>query len=95
MSAGTVTINNVCYKAPSGDDALKATGDVALMGMSMIGILLNCVCVLLFGYLMTTSESLLIKVMVACCASSLVSSIYKYWTAKSDLDTIKSKMTPC
>jgi hypothetical protein len=92
--SSTLTINNVCYKV-SGSDALQVSGDVAMMGMSMMGIVVSCICVLLFAFLMTTSQSFVIKVILVCCASSLANSIYKYFTVKGDLDTLKSRMAPC
>lgn len=88
-SSATVNINGTCYTGSPGD-TFQAFGDSAKMGMSIGGIILTCICCSLFAYMATTSTSALPKIMAVCCICSLVSSIWQYFNAKMDIDSLKT-----
>ncbi len=84
----TVTINNTCYTGSPGD-TFKAFGNSATMVTSIVSIILTCICCSLFVYMATTSTSVLPKIMAACCICSFVSSIWQYFSAKMELDSLE------
>ena len=96
--SSTVTINNTCLKGNSGD-TLQALGDGFTIAFSMFGIVFNCICLSVFIFWATTTKSAReIPIIISiCCALSLMTSVYKYFTAQSDIDNLKKsgKLTAC
>ena len=88
-SSATVYINGTCYTGSPGD-TFQAFGDSATMGMSIGGIIITFICCSMFLYIAMTSSSVLPKIMTACCVCSLASSIWKYFSAKMDMDSLKN-----
>lgn len=88
--SGTVQINSTCYTGDFASTA-KAFGDSATMGFSIIGMIITGVFILIFGYISFTSAGTLPRVMLACCALSLASTVWQYFMAKMDIDSLKSQ----
>jgi len=96
--SSTVTINNTCFKGNS-NDTFQAFGDGFQIVASMIGIVINCICLSVFIFWATTTktERAIPVIISICCALSLMTSIYKYYTSQADIDNLKKsgKITAC
>ena len=88
VSSATINVNGVCYTGTP-EATLEHFGESAKMGMSIGGIILTCICLILFIYISMTSPSVLPKIMAVCCACSLASSGWQYITSKMAIDSME------
>ena len=96
--SSTVTVNNTCFKGNFNDTA-KAFGDGLQIVTSLIGMVINCIClsVFIFWATATKTERAIPVIISICCALSLMTSIYTYYTSQADIDNLKKsgKLSDC
>lgn len=95
-SLSRVQMNGECYTGTS-EYTMQAFGDVATMGLTGMGALFTCICVVLFAYISSTTPSVVPMIITACCVGSMCTSLGKYYMARTDLSSLKDsgKITPC
>lgn len=95
-ATGTMRIGDKCYKT-TGADGLSYTGYAASEIANIGGLVITCICILIFGAIAISSKNSLAIVMLVCCCSSMAGGIWNEFDIKSKQDAIvaRSPATPC
>ena len=93
---GIIRNGDKCYNSNAAD-GLAFIGYGVSEGLNIGGLIITCLCILVFGAIAISSKNSLAIVMLVCCCSSLAGGIWNEFDIKSKQNAIiaRSPATPC
>ena len=88
--SGTANLNGTCYGTDDFNSLVQVGGDAFTIFTSYIGGTITLICFLVFLYFAFKTKGAFAIILALCCASSLITSIVKYFQAKNDINNLET-----